>query len=285
MPVTRIYRTATGAQAVEQHYRDLLSRWPVPNTQQTLTTRYGDTFVIASGPETAPPVIALQGSGANSAMWLRQIGTWSQRLRVYAVDVIGEPGLSAPARPPLASDAHAEWLDDVLAGLGLGETALVGVSLGGWLAIDYATRRPGRVNRLALLAPSGVGRRKFGVLLAAVLLRPFGRWGMRRTMRLVLGPAASRSVADRSVAELALLVLRHFAPRMGAVPVFDDDTLRRLTMPVLAVVGGRDALLDSAGTRRRLTTTVPRATVRFLPAAGHLLPDQTLTVLKFLDGA
>lgn len=285
MPATSIYRTAAGERAVTQHYRDILSRWPVPNTQQTITTRYGDTFVIASGPETAPPVIALQGSGANSAMWRRQIRTWSQHQRVYAVDVIGEPGLSAPVRPPLASDAHAEWLDDVLAGLGLGEAAMVGVSLGGWIAIDYATRRPGRVTRLALLAPSGVGRRKLGVLLAAVLLRPFGRWGMRRTVRLVLGPAGSRSDVDRSAAEFSLLVFHHFSPRMDAVPTFDDDTLRRLTMPVLAVVGGRDALLDSDETRQRLTTTVPQATVRLLPEAGHLLPDQTMTVLQFLESA
>ncbi|MEV4642331.1 alpha/beta hydrolase [Actinoplanes sp. NPDC049548] len=282
----RIYRSAAGEQTVRQHYRDLLDRWPVPNTRQTLPTRHGDTFVITSGPEAAPPVIALQGSGANSAMWLRQIGTWAPHLRVHAVDVIGEPGLSAPARPPLESGAYAEWLDDVLAGLGLDEVAMVGVSLGGRLAVDYATRRPGRVGRLVLLAPSGIGQRRIGVLLAAALLRPLGEWGLRRTMRLALGPAAARRTEDAGpVGALALLIFQHFSPRRDPVPTFDDDTLRRLTMPVLAVVGGRDAFLDSAGTRRRLEAVAPSATVRFLPEAGHLLPDQALAVLQFLTGA
>jgi hypothetical protein len=122
-----IYRSAAGAAAVEHRYRELLRRWPVPNETLTVPTGAGETFVVASGSPEAPPVVALQGSGANAAMWLPQIERLARHLRVYAVDVIGEPGLSAALRPPLASDAYARWLDDVLAALGLGESALLGV--------------------------------------------------------------------------------------------------------------------------------------------------------------
>jgi pimeloyl-ACP methyl ester carboxylesterase len=279
--MTGIYRTVAGARAVEQRYRRILDGWPVPHERLTVPTREGDTFVVAWGPPDGPPVLALQGSGANAAMWLRQAPAWARHLRVYAVDVIGEPGLSAPSRPPLASGAYAAWLDDVLDGLGLGRAALVGVSLGGWLALDYATRRPARVTRLALLSPSGIGRRKVGVLLAAVLLLPFGRWGRRRTLRLALGPEARRGT-DSELAGFVQLIFRHFRPRRE-VPVFDDDTLRRLTMPVLTVVGARDAMLDGPATARRLAAVVPAATVRLLPGAGHLLPDQAGVVLNFFD--
>jgi pimeloyl-ACP methyl ester carboxylesterase len=78
--------------------------------------------------------------------------------------MIGEPGLSAPSRPRLASDAYALWLDDVLHELGVARASLVGVSLGGWLALDYATRRPERVERLALLCPGGVGKQRASFL-------------------------------------------------------------------------------------------------------------------------
>jgi hypothetical protein len=50
----------------------------------------------------------------------------------------------------------------------------------------------------------------------------------------------------------------------------------------MAVVGGRDAMIDSYETERRLTATVPYATVHLLPESGHLLPDQTEMVLRFL---
>ena len=276
-----IYRSAAGAAAVEHRYRELLRTWPVPYEALNVPTGEGETFVVASGPPDAPPVVALQGSGANAAMWLRQIERLARHLRVYAVDVIGEPGLSSARRPPLASDAYARWLDDVLAALELDQTSMLGVSLGGWLALDYAVRRPGRVTKLALLAPSGIGRRKLGVLLAALALRPFGERGLRQTMRLALGPGA-RDIAGDEVGALALLIARHFRPRTESIPTFSDETLRSLTVPLMAVVGGKDAMIDSYETERRLTATVPHATVHLLPESGHLLPDQTETVLRFL---
>jgi pimeloyl-ACP methyl ester carboxylesterase len=112
-------------------------------------------------------------------------------------------------------------------------------------------------------------------------LRPFGARGLRRAMRLVLGPGA-RGVAGDEVGALALLIARHFRPRTEPIPIFSDDALRELTVPLTAVVGGQDALLDSYETKRRLTANTAHATVHLLPQWGHLLPDQTETVLQFL---
>lgn len=100
--------------------------------------------MVACG-EGAPPLVLLHGGIMNSAMWMGDVRAWAEHFRVYAVDVIGEAGLSAPSRPPLNSDAHALWMDGVLEGLRLERVSLVGVSLGGWLALDYATRKPERV--------------------------------------------------------------------------------------------------------------------------------------------
>lgn len=108
-----IYKSAAGGQAVAAFYRRALDRWPVPREEMTIPTCAGDTFVVASGDRGAPPVVLFHGSGTNSAMWIRDVADWSRHHRVYAVDMIGEPGFSAPSRPPLASAAYAAWLDDV----------------------------------------------------------------------------------------------------------------------------------------------------------------------------
>ena len=276
--MTAIYGSVAAAHAIEQRYRGLLERWPVRSEHLTIPTRGGETFVVACGAPDAPPLVLLHGAGTNSAMWLGDVASWSEHFRVYAVDVIGEPGLSSPSRPSFASEAYASWLDDVLHGLAVDRASIVGVSLGGWLALDYAIRRPARVNRLVLLGPSGIGRQKWGVVVAALLLRPFGRWGLRTTMRLAMGglPPAGEFV------EYLVLIHRNFRPRRELLPRFDDDALRGLAMPVLTIVGGRDAMLDSHGTRRRLDQMVPQATVRLLPDTGHVLFGQTENVLEFL---
>jgi hypothetical protein len=51
---------------------------------------------------------------------------------------------------------------------------------------------------------------------------------------------------------------------------------------MLTIVGGRDAMLDSHQTRQRLEQA--GKSVRLLPQAGHLLPDQTRPILDFLRG-
>lgn len=279
-----IYRSATGAAAVEGRYRDLLDRWPVPSEQLRLSTREGTTFVVACGPEDAPPAVLIQGSGANAAMWLPDMAVWAKEFRVFAVDLLGEPGLSAPSRPKLASDAYACWLDEVLNLLGLAEVSLVGVSLGGWVALDYATRQPERVRRLVLVSPSGLGRPRLRGLVTAILLRPFGDWGRRTMFAKVIGSAARAESTpwDTDLRDLALLISAHFRYRVESVPRFGPDRLRRLSMPVLLLAGGRDIMLDSRQSARLLERVVPTATVRMQPEAGHVVLGQTATVLDFL---
>jgi pimeloyl-ACP methyl ester carboxylesterase len=70
------------------------------------------------------------------------VTAFARCFRVYCIDMIGEPGLSAPVRPALASDAHAVWLDDVLNHLAVTRVSILGASLGGWLALDYTIRHP-----------------------------------------------------------------------------------------------------------------------------------------------
>jgi pimeloyl-ACP methyl ester carboxylesterase len=280
--VTGIYTSQAGARAVEETYRRLLAGWPVPAEHLRVPTREGETFVVASGPPDAPPLVLLHGSGSNASMWAPDVAAWSERFRVYAVDVIGEPGRSAPARPALSSGAYPRWLGDVLDALGVARAAVVAVSLGGWLALDFATRYPERVRRLALLTPVGVAPARAAGVLAAVAVKPFGAWGTRASVRLLLGPEARRQEAS---AEFVRLLARHYRYRMEPVPVVDDAALRRATMPVLAVLGARDALVHTPRTARRLVRLVPSATVRVLPGVGHLLPPQTAPVLQFLTAA
>lgn len=280
--MTPIFKTEQGKAAVHARYREILAHWPVASEEQQIPTREGETFVVASGPADAPAVLLLHGSGSTAAMWMGDVAAWAKDFRVYAIDMIGEPGLSAPSRPPLDSEAYALWLDDVMQGLGLERAAIVGLSLGGWLGLDYAVRRPGRVERLVLICPGGVGA-NVNILRWALPLLLLGRFGRRRLIDRIIGPAAAQAPADFQVfRDLMALIFQHFRPRMEPLPVVSDADLERLTMPVLAVLGGKDELVDSEGVRRRLQTHAPRAEVRWVPEAGHVILGQSDAILAFL---
>jgi len=284
--MTAIWKSEAGAKAVLARYAQFLEHWPAPSEQRRIATTHGETFVVSSGPEGATDVVLLHGSVSNSASWMGDAATLSQRFRVHAVDMIGEPGFSAPARPPLASHVYAGWLGEVLAGLGVQRAALVGISLGGWLALEYATRRPEAVSAVVLLCPGGVGRHK-NVLIWALPLLLMGSWGRQKIMARMAGgappPAASPEV--KAYGEFMDLIFANFRPRTEVLPPFSDAELARLTMPLLAILGAKDVMIDSDGTRERLTRNVPNAEVVWLPDAGHLLIGHAAAIDGFLAKA
>jgi pimeloyl-ACP methyl ester carboxylesterase len=283
--MTGIYKTPEGQRLVEKQYRKILASWPVVNRQFHVPTRLGETFVIECGEASAPPLLLLHGSLANSASWFGDVTLWAQSFRVFAIDVIGEPGLSASSRPSLHSDAYALWLDDVMSALSLTHASFVGVSLGGWLVLDYATRRPARVDRIAVVCPGGVGRQKLAILFKVLFLSLCGSWGKRKLRETVLGPKAAGTItpAMRNFAEFLALIHKNTRPRTERLPVFSDAALAQLTKPVLVIVGARDALLDSADTRRRIQSLLSNAEVLYLHDGGHFIPGQGPTINQFLS--
>jgi pimeloyl-ACP methyl ester carboxylesterase len=112
-----IYKTPEGERTVMALYDNALKNWSAPYETRQIPTRHGDTFVIASGNPASPVLILLHGAGGNSTMWAGDVGDYSRHFRVYAVDLPGEAGKSAPNRPAWDRPAFAEWLEDVFDGL------------------------------------------------------------------------------------------------------------------------------------------------------------------------
>ena len=136
-----IFKTDKGQRAVQEYYQTFINDWPVAFEQLKLTTRFGETHLLTCGDKALPPLLLMHGAMANATAWFLDIEEWSKHFRIYAIDMIGEPGLSAQVRLPMNTDDYTLWLDDVMQAAGLSEAAVVGESLGGWLALDYASRR------------------------------------------------------------------------------------------------------------------------------------------------
>jgi pimeloyl-ACP methyl ester carboxylesterase len=255
-----------------------LENWPIPFETRYISTRYGDTFVIAGGAGTAPTLVLLHGAGTNSAIWAGDVAAYSRYYRVYAVDLLGEPGKSAPNRPAWDSPAYAEWLEDVFDALEIERATILGISQGGWTALKFATYQPERVQKLVLMCPGGVAPDRLSFLIRVVPLSLLGEWGTRRIVRMLYG---SQPIPD-GVEEITTLVTRHFKARMGVLPIFSDAELQRLTMPTLVLGGAQDALRDMDKIGARLQELLPHAQVTILPEGGHALLNTTEHVLSFL---
>ncbi len=234
--------------------------------------------MIACGDSALPPLFLIHGSGSNAAMWIGDAAAYSQYFRVYAVDIPGEPGRSHDVRPDLRTDAHAEWLYDVFEALGVPTACVLGISLGGWVALKFAAAHPEMVQKLVLLCPAGLGRQKLSPVFALLLTQLGGKKRAEKAMQKIYDNA---DIPEEAMAYIRL-ISENFNYYRGAMPRFSAAQLARLTMPVLFIAGENDAMLDTKSAAVRVKRHIPDAQILLLPGAGHVLIHQQPEIMPFL---
>ncbi len=265
-PASR-YRSRDGHQSAMRAYDAMLRRVTVPLQTGYVSTRYGDTHVVTAGPAGGRPLVLLHGWNASAAGWWPQINTLAVDFRVYAPDTIGQAGRSAPTRPSTHGAAYAEWLTDVLDGLGLERAGFIGSSGGAWLTVKLAWRAPDRVSCAALLSPAGLVALKPGFALRALMagwLAP-GERGARRFAELVSPPPLTIDERHYQDGLPAAVALRS----QPSPPTLPTAALRRLTAPTLVLVGEHEVVFDRRGLLERARKIPGLVAAEILPKAGH----------------
>lgn len=274
-----VYKSEAGRKAVLTAYNAILKNWPVPYEEIWVDTSFGQTFMMQCGDRSLPPLILLHGTSSNSSMWIGDVVEYSKHFAVYAIDIPGEPGMSAERQYSWKSPVYCEWLDEVIGKLSFVKVCLLGLSLGGWLAVSFAAKHPGKVEKLVLLCPSGIGPQRISFMLKAMPLMLLGDKGFNMITQLVNG---NEPIAIEAL-EYTKLIARNFNMRTEQLPIFTDKELKELTMPLLLFAGKKDVLLDSEKTVKRIKSLLPRAEVHLLNDRGHLLLGLTERISVFLS--
>jgi pimeloyl-ACP methyl ester carboxylesterase len=115
-----------------------------------------------------PAVLLLHGIANSSDTWAKVAPLLSERFTVIAPDLLGH-GESATPRGDYSLGAHASGARDVVTALGHERVTVVGHSLGGGIAMQFAYQFPERTERLALVSSGGLGREVHLLLRAASL--------------------------------------------------------------------------------------------------------------------
>jgi len=265
--------------------------WPVPGAGVTSALEIGYAALasrivvrtIAAGPADGPPVVLLHGWGCSAFLFrdnLTALG--SAGFRAIAIDLKGH-GLSdkPESEDAYTLDAMTSHVLEVLDALALSRAALVGQSMGGRIALEVARRAPGRVRRLALIAPVGIGEFRAWPLLRLGgwrALEPLApRLVTRGIVRLVLNIVAGNRrpiTADAVEGYYAPMqyaefprVLQQLLREFTWEPV-TSELLHAIGVPILVVVGTRDMILRIAPDRPLLRERAGMRVV-WVEGAGH----------------
>jgi len=115
-----------------------------------------------------PLLVLIHGIAGSSATWEEVLPALAEHYTVVAPDLLGH-GLSAKPRTDYSLGAYASGIRDLLGVLGYERGTIVGHSLGGGVAMQFAYQFPERCERMVLVSSGGLGH-ELHLLLRAVAL-------------------------------------------------------------------------------------------------------------------
>ncbi len=251
-------------------------------------TLHGHRFTYRTGGG-GPLVVLLHGIAGSASTW--EDVAWGLRgdYAVLAPDLLGH-GESSKSRGDYSLGAYANVLRDLLGALGHERATLVGHSLGGGVALQFAYQFPERCERLVLVSSGGLGREVHPLLRSAALpgaelvlpwlcggttrsavegvTRWLGRVGLRAGPDLQGVWEGFVSLGDREARRAFLDTVRGILDTGGQRVSATDRLYLAEEMPTLIVWGGRDPLIPVAHAHAA-HERIAGSRLEVFPDAGH----------------
>ncbi|MFI7586510.1 alpha/beta fold hydrolase [Spongisporangium articulatum] len=262
-------------------------------TETVVRTPGGKIACTTAGPDDAPALLLVHGLGATRRTWRKLIGALATDHRVIAADLPGHGDSEEPSGD-YSLGAHATALRDVLTVLDVPAVTIVGHSLGGGIALQFAYQFPERTQRGVLISSGGLGPEVNLMLRAATL--PGAETVVAQLARIPEG--VTRRVLPLMSMLPRFLALEDAGPTAGTLHGLSDprsrvafvrtaqsvinwrgqtvSALKRLHllagMPVMIAWGANDQTIPPDH-HRAFAQLVPTATVAEIPDAGHFLHE------------
>ncbi len=292
-----LYKSTQGYQEIMSWYDDALKTIDCELESQFVKTRFGHTHMLVAGREDAEPLILIPGVAGCAPLWRRQIPAFARHFRVYALDIVGQPGRSDPNPPSFLNDDYVHWLTDVLDGLHIDRAHFAGTSVGGWVVLRMGIVAPERVRKIVMLSPTGVSRAKLPVKiwLTKVLNKRKDANALEDdlTAKSVSSksPGGSFGTFDRQLARLMALCTRHYRVDRS-VGVYNEKTekveigkglrvlrkfflsepksaLRSFRCPGMLIFGEHEVLYNPYKIVQRAEKLMPQLETDVIDGAGH----------------
>ena len=236
-----------------------------------------------------PALLLLHGLGCDHTTWLPVIQALSRRYTVIAPDLLGH-GLSDKPRADYSVGGYANGMRDLLTVLGIDKVTVVGHSLGGGVAMQFAYQFPERTERMILVAPGGMGP-EVTRAIRAITLPGFNSVmgvvtlpGLRHlTTAYLRALCATGLAATRDLDEVADIIdsfrdvkartaIRHVVSAVvdwrGQIVTMADRAYLTAAMPMCVIWGTEDHVIPvrHAGHAAEMA---PGCTVEVIANAGH----------------
>src|ERR1700737_1917552 len=278
-------------------------RGPTPSPQFPTIPGYQRAFRVAGS---GPAILLIHGIGDNSTTWSTVQTKLAQRFTVIAPDLLGH-GKSDKPRADYSVAAYANGMRDLLSVLDIDRVTVIGHSLGGGVAMQFAYQFPQLVERLILVGAGGVTKDvnialriasvPLGSEALALLRLPLVLPTMQvvgRVAGAVLGstplgrdlPDVLRILADLpepTASSAFARTLRAVVDWRGQVVTMLDRCYLTQSVPVQLIWGARDSVIPVSHARLA-HSAMPGSRLEIFSKSGHFpfhdYPDRFVEIVE-----
>ena len=271
-------------------YDAALAHWPAPPRQVDVETTFGTTHVLAPGEAAGTPIILLHAIAVSSPAWYADVAALSASHPVYAVDTITDPGRSVQTARIRNGEDYGAWLIEVLDGLHVDGVHVVGLSYGGWLALNQAVHAPNGIASITAVDPVGaLGRPKTRFMIGMVPDSLLALAKSEKAIHRLLGRLNNGAVPTQPLLDLSIVGLRTFVGKQPFPKRMSDEELLSIRVPTLVILCECSPVNTAQRAADRARRCIPEVQVEVVANSGHMLPiehpDQfTRRVLSFVEG-
>ncbi|WP_449279202.1 alpha/beta fold hydrolase [Leucobacter sp. GX0328] len=272
-------------------YARAFASLPQPAETLDIRTDFGSVrcYRFAGAGSGPHPLLLLPGKSSGTPIWADNMPSLLELGDVYAVDLLGEPGMSVQDRPITDAADQATWLAQTMQALPEEAFHLAGISFGGWSAANLVLHDAGKVATLTLI-DAALTLANLPVRMIMHSLPATVRWfpkswrdGFNSYM------AGGAPVADLPVAEMIEAGMKHFILRLPQLKLIPEAELRRITVPTLVIIGGDSAIHDARQAAATARRSFPNAIVHVYEGASHAVngeqPERIANDIAALIGA
>ena len=239
------------------------------------------TRYVQAGPADAPALIMLHGTGGTWEAYMATLGAHAQHFNCFAIDFLGGGYSDKPSRDYEIAD-YVEQIAAFMKAVGVEKTSLIGISLGAWVAVRFASTHSDKTVKVVLNAPFGLAddAEEIGGIIkrrnAAYedpswenIKKIFDSLIFKEEKRIddliALRQATYRDPEAKAAAEHVLAVL---GPKYLHKNLITEAECRGIEVPVMVVESMQDRPLFR-NTAQRLMTLLPKAVHLEMQNVGH----------------
>ena len=242
---------------IENLYHDKLDGLSIQYEFLNVETSFGDTNIVRTGKKGMPPLVLLHGANGCAPVAIEALLGLLDDYCVYAIDVVGQPNLSAEVRPDMNDHSYGQWMFEVLTRLNIREAILVGISFGGFISWKTLVFDEKRIAKAFLIVPAGIVEGHPLKALSQVFF-PMKMYMWRNKegcLHRFLN--ALFSERDEFSTKFLGLLFRNYTMDFSPIPLLKKEAAKKIKTPVYFIAAENDVLFPGEKMLARARSIFP----------------------------